>query len=196
MKKWLNKVELEGKLVKLIPMASEHKPALLAAAADGELWNLWYTTVPSAERIDSYVDTKLKGYEDDILLPFVVLDHKTNNIIGSTSYLNAFSQHRRLEIGSTWYAKSYQKTGVNTECKYLLLSHAFEQLKCIAVEFRTHWHNKTSRTAIARLGAKQDGVIRNHRILEDGSYRDSVVFSILESEWPAVKRGLEGKMQR
>lgn len=196
MKKWLNKVTLEGSLVQLVPMNADHKSALLTAAADGKLWNLWYTSVPSHDTIDAYIDSKLRAYEEDTFLPFVVIDKKTNQVIGSTSYLNASAENRRLEIGYTWYAKSYHKTGFNTECKYLLLSHAFQQLNCIAVEFRTHIANEISRAAITRLGAKQDGILRNHRILKDGSYRDSVIFSILESEWADVKVSLEKKMRQ
>jgi RimJ/RimL family protein N-acetyltransferase len=128
--------------------------------------------------------------------PFVVIDKSTNNLIGSTRYCNIEPLHRRLEIGYTWYSKSHQRTGVNTECKYLLLSHAFEDLKCIAVEFRTNWFNYASRTAILRLGAKQDGILRNHRIVSEGNYRDTVVFSIIESEWNIVKKSLEFEMKK
>ena len=129
-------------------------------------------------------------------MPFVVRDHATGDIVGSTRYFNVDADNRRLEIGHTWYAKRVQRTGVNTECKLLLLAHAFEMLRCIAVEFRTHWFNQASRAAIARLGAKQDGVLRNHQLLADGSYRDTVVFSIIESEWPAVKRHLRFQLER
>jgi RimJ/RimL family protein N-acetyltransferase len=129
-------------------------------------------------------------------MPFAVRDNATGDIVGSTRYFNVDAANRRLEIGHTWYAKRAQRTAINTECKLLLLTHAFEKLKCIAVEFRTHWFNHASREAIARLGAKQDGVLRNHQILPDGSYRDTVVFSIIESEWPAVKRQLTFLLER
>ena len=129
-------------------------------------------------------------------MPFVVREKATNKIIGSTRYCNTDEVHQRVEIGYTWYSQSYQRTAMNTECKYLLLSHAFEKLDAIAVEFRTHWHNHKSRAAIARLGAKQDGVLRNHQKSPDGIYRDTVVFSIINLEWPAVKRSLLFKLSK
>jgi len=194
MTKWLNEIELEGSLVKLIPLRRDHREDLLRAAADGELWKLWYTSVPSEKTIDAYINWVLSEWEKDKALPFVVVDKKTNKIIGSTRFCNATPEHRRVELGYTWYAKSFQKTGVNTECKYLLLTHAFDTLDCIAVEFRTHWHNVASRNAIARLGAKQDGVLRNHQIDAEGAIRDTVVFSILRDEWQVVKKSLLFRM--
>ncbi|PWL39580.1 GNAT family N-acetyltransferase [Flagellimonas aquimarina] len=196
MKTWLSPVVLEGKLVKLIPMEGFHIPDLLAAAEDGKLWELWYTSVPSSKTIKSYVNTVLDEQKAGLAMPFVVLDKKTNTVIGSTRYLNVDAKNRRLEIGATWYSQRVQRTGINTECKHLLLTHAFEKLKCIAVEFKTHFHNHTSRNAILRLGAKQEGIIRNHRIDDQGNLRDTVIFSILDSEWKAVKTGLEFKMSR
>lgn len=196
MKKWLEKVELEDELVKLIPLQKEHRSALIRAASDGELWNLWFTSVPSEETIDSYIDFALSEVNNDKALPFIVLDKTTNEVVRSTRFCNATPHHKRLEIGYTWYSKSYQKTGVNTACKHLLLTHAFETLSCIAVEFRTHWHNFSSRNAIARLGAKQDGVLRNHQIDFGGTIRDTVVFSIVREEWPVVKTSLQYKMKR
>ncbi len=196
MTKWLQKTALEGNLVRLEVMETLHKNALIQAAADGELWDLWFTTVPDNKTIDSYIGDALKSYEKDEALPFVIIDKKSNKIVGASRYMNATPAHKRLEIGATWYAKSFQKTGVNTECKYLLLTNAFEQLNCIAVEFRTHSHNHPSITAISRLGAKQDGLLRNHQISADGSLRDTVVFSIVKDEWPAVKKSLEFKMAK
>ncbi|MDC6366172.1 MULTISPECIES: GNAT family N-acetyltransferase [Flavobacteriaceae] len=196
MQTWLSPVTLEGSLVKLIPLQKSHTTDLLDAASDGNLWDLWFTSVPSEKTIEAYIDTALKTQEEDTALPWAVVDKATNKIIGSTRYLNAEGPNRRLEIGATWYAKRVQRTGINTECKYLLLKHAFETLKSIAVEFRTHSHNHASRNAILRLGAKQDGILRNHRIIADGSYRDTVVFSILESEWPTVKTSLEYRMNK
>lgn len=196
MTKWLNEIELEGKLVKLVPMRKLHRNELIQAASDGKLWELWYTLVPSENAIDNHIDSVLVEYSNDRALPFVVIDKASDKIIGSTRFLNVVPSHRRVEIGNTWYAKSYQKTGVNTECKFLLLSHAFEKLNCIAVEFRTHWHNFPSRNAIARLGAKQDGVLRNHQIEPDGALRDTVVYSILRDEWPTIKKSLLFKMER
>ncbi|MGB5264454.1 MAG: GNAT family protein [Lutimonas sp.] len=196
MKKWLNKIELEGNLVKLVPLTENHKEALLLAASDGDLWNLWYTSVPSLKTIDGYIQQALSQKEHGTCYPFVVYHKETGKIIGSTRFCNADQANRRLEIGFTWYAKSHQKTGVNAACKALLLSYAFEELNCIAVQFLTNWYNIQSREAIARLGAKQDGVLRNHRINPDGTYRDSVVFSITELEWPNVKKSLELRMDR
>ncbi|WP_222983002.1 GNAT family N-acetyltransferase [Flagellimonas meishanensis] len=196
MEPWLKPIILEGNLVKLLPLETSHKEALLTAATDGRLWELWYTSVPSAKTIDSYLQTALAEQKNGHSLPFVVVDKKTNSIVGSTRYMNIEALHKRLEIGHTWYAKSAQRTGINTECKYLLLEYAFETLGAIAVEFRTHFHNHASRNAILRLGAKQDGILRNHRIGQNGNLRDTVVFSILNSEWKTVKQGLEFKMNR
>jgi len=196
MKNWLNEITLKGNLVTLIPLRAEHKTALLEASTDGELWNLWYTSVPSNETIDAYIDQAFNDQEAGRALAFAVVDNATQKIIGTTRFCNADNLHHRVEIGYTWYAKSFQKTGVNTECKYLLLTHAFETLQAIAVEFRTHWHNQASRAAIARLGAKQDGVLRNHQKSNDGIYRDTVVFSIINHEWPVVRKSLEYKMEK
>jgi N-acetyltransferase len=192
---WLNEITLEGKLVRLIPLKTEYRSALLEASADGELWKLWFTGVPSIDSIDAYLEYAFSEQAMGRALLFAVVDKQTQKIIGSTRYCNADNVNHRVEIGYTWYAKSYQRTSVNTECKYLLLQHAFENLSAIAVEFRTHWHNLASRAAIARLGAKQDGVLRNHQKSPEGIYRDTVVFSIIDQEWPTVKRGLEYKMQ-
>ncbi|MEZ4773290.1 MAG: GNAT family protein [Bacteroidia bacterium] len=196
MQRWLNKITLSGNFVRLEPLGTEHIPGLIEAAKDGNLWELWYTSVPDAAGTEKYVHKALTEYEQEKSLPFAVIDIKSGKVIGSTRYMNADTVNHRLEIGTTWYAKSYQKTGVNKECKYLLLQYAFEKLGCIAVEFRTHWHNTPSRNAIASLGAKQDGVLRNHLIDSKGNYRDTVVFSILNSEWNAVKTSLEYKLKR
>ena len=196
MKHWLEPTDLDGNIVKLIPLNKLHRKGLLNAASDGNLWELWYTSVPSEKTIFEYIEFALNEQSLKRSLPFVVIEKSTNKIIGSTRYCNAEPKHKRLEIGYTWYAKSAQKTGVNTECKFLLLRHAFENLRAIAVEFRTHWHNFSSRNAILRLGAKQDGVLRNHQIEHDGIIRDTVVFSIIDNEWKAVKKSLEFKMRR
>lgn len=193
---WLYEITLTGQIVTLTPLKREHTNALLEASSDGELWNLWYTSVPNNKTIEAYLDKAFNDQEAGVALLFAVVDNVTQKIIGTTRYCNADNQNNRVEIGYTWYAKSYQRTGVNTECKYLLLSHAFETLNAIAVEFRTHWHNNASRTAIARLGAKQDGVLRNHQKNAEGIYRDTVVFSIIDQEWPTVKKSLEYKMSR
>ena len=194
MNNWLNETILKGNSVHLIPLKAEHQSALLEASSDGELWKLWYTSVPSKDSIDSYLEYAFSEQAAGRALLFAVVDKQTQQIIGSTRYCNADNLNRRVEIGYTWYAKSYQRTGVNTECKYLLLKHAFENLNAIAVEFRTHWHNQASRAAIARLGAKQDGILRNHQKNAEGIYRDTVVFSIIDQEWLTVKKGLEYKM--
>ena len=194
MQNWLYDTVLEGAHVKLIPLTESHADALVTAASDGELWELWFTSVPSKDNVSGYIAFALEEKKAGRSLPFVVINKATEEIIGSTRFCNADTRNQRVEIGYTWYAKSFQKTAVNTECKYLLLSHAFEELSAIAVEFRTHWHNHGSRAAIARLGAKQDGVLRNHQKDAHGRYRDTVVFSIINQEWPAVKMGLEYKL--
>lgn len=196
MTKWLEQIELSGELVTLQPMSSHHADGLIAAASDGKLWELWYTSVPSTQTIDAYIEKALADGAADKALPFVVIDNATQSVIGSTRYFNAEQNHRRLEIGHTWYSKSAQKTGINTQCKWLLLNHAFETLLCGCVQFRTHWHNHASRNAIARLGAKQDGILRNDQVDAAGAFRDTVVFSIIEHEWPAVKQSLAYKMKR
>ena len=191
---WFNDVELATENVKLVPLTMEHKYSLVEAASDGELWKLWFTSVPSAESIADYIYTALDQKAKGLSLPFVVISKSSGKIIGSTRFCNADSVNQRVEIGYTWYSKSYQKTSCNTECKLLLLTHAFESLNAIAVELRTSWHNQASRAAIARLGAKQDGVLRNHQKMPNGSYRDTVVFSIINTEWLSVKAGLEFKL--
>ncbi|MCL6274566.1 GNAT family N-acetyltransferase [Muricauda sp. 2012CJ35-5] len=196
MEPWTKPVALEGKLVKLIPLDLSHQNDLLNAASDGNLWELWFTSVPSAATISKYLNSAFENQQKGLALPFTIIDKKTNKIVGSTRYLNIEAENRRLEIGATWYAKSVQRTGINTECKYLLLQHAFETLGCIAVEFRTHYHNLASRNAILRLGAKQEGILRNHRIDPQGNYRDTVVFSILDNEWKTVKASLEYRMNK
>ncbi len=193
MKKWLFETELIGNNVRLAPMRVSCANDMVRAASDGALWNLKVTSVPSIYTVDNYIKFALDEQAIGNGLPFVIIDKKTDTIIGSTRYCNATPDHRRLEIGYTWYATSYQRTGANTECKLLLLQHAFEVLNCIAVEFRTHIHNEASKNAIQRLGAKQDGILRNHRISSDGSLRDSVVYSITREEWPGVKKALEMK---
>ncbi|WP_420603162.1 GNAT family N-acetyltransferase [Flagellimonas sp.] len=196
MQTWLKPVVLEGNLVKLAPLETTHVAALLEAASDGNLWELWYTSVPSEETVESYVKTALAEQKNGLALPFVIIDKKSGDVVGTTRYLNVDSKNKRVEIGATWYAKRMQRTGINTECKYMLLKHAFETLNTIAVEFRTHFHNHPSRNAILRLGAKQDGILRNHSIDHNGFLRDTVVFSILNSEWPTVKKSLEFKMEK
>jgi RimJ/RimL family protein N-acetyltransferase len=190
----LSPVTLAGILVTLEPLHPDHHDGLVAAASDGRLWELWYTSVPSPESMRADIGRKLAEQAKGTTLPFTVRRTDTGAVVGMTTYLNVDADVPRLEIGSTWTARSAQRTGVNAESKLLLLTHAFEGLGCLAVEFRTHWHNMQSRAAIARLGAKQDGVLRNHRRLPDGSLRDTVVFSILDTEWPAVRSGLRHRL--
>jgi RimJ/RimL family protein N-acetyltransferase len=195
MDRWIEPVTLSGRHATLEPLELHHEGALQAAAADGELWRLWYTSVPAPESTRAYVQTALDMRQRLGAMPFVVRHNADGVIVGSTRFFNVDESNRRLEIGHTWYARRVQRTAVNTECKLLLLTHAFEQLRAIAVEFRTHWFNHASRAAILRLGAKQDGILRNHQRSPDGSYRDTVVFSIVESEWPAVRQHLRFKQE-
>ncbi|MGO4692540.1 GNAT family N-acetyltransferase [Glaciibacter sp. 2TAF33] len=199
---FLNPVTLSGDLVTLEPLSREHRDDLVAAAEDGRLWELWYTSVPRPEGMAAEIDRRLGLLDRQSMLPFTVRLGATagvapgGTICGMTTFMNADAANRRVEIGSTWTSAGVHRTGVNAESKLLMLTHAFETLGCIAVEFRTHWMNQQSRAAIARLGAKQDGVLRNHSRSADGSLRDTVVFSIIESEWPTVKQGLRFRLAR
>ncbi|TMG87626.1 MAG: GNAT family N-acetyltransferase [Betaproteobacteria bacterium] len=193
---FIEPVTLRGKHATVEPLDATHEDALKRAAADGELWELWYTSVAPPDRMGEYIAIALDMRERLGAMPFVVRDSKDGEIVGCTRYFNVDAPNRRLEIGHTWYAKRAQRTAINTECKLMLLAHAFEKLACIAVEFRTHWFNHASREAIARLGAKQDAVLRNHQLMPDGSKRDTVVFSIIDGEWPAVKRHLKFQLER
>lgn len=194
--RFIEPITLRGRHATLEPLGAEHLDGIRAAAADGELWRLWYTSVPAPAKTDDWLAIALSMRNDQGAMPFAVRDNRDGRVVGSTRYFNVDAANRRLEIGHTWYAQRAQRTAINTDCKLLLLTHAFETLGCIAVEFRTHWFNQASRTAIARLGAKQDGVLRNHQLLPDGSKRDTVVFSILDGEWPAVKRHLAFLLER
>ena len=186
---WLEPVTLRGEHARLEPLTPAHRDGLVDAANDGELWKLWYTSVPKAENMEKEITRRLALQSAGTLLPFTVFD-ADGGIAGMTTYMNVDAANRRVEIGSTWYAKRVQRTPLNTQCKLLLLQHAFETLDCIAVEFRTHFFNHQSRRAIERLGAKQDGVLRSHQIAPNGTLRDTVVFSIIASEWPTVKAHL------
>ncbi len=196
MSAWIEPRVLENAHVRLEPLAVEHAAALGEAASDGELWRVWVTSVPTPDAMAGYIDAALAQAADGQGQAFAVRRRADDRIVGCTRYCRADAENRRLEIGWTWYAAGAQRSAVNSACKRLLLGHAFESLQCIAVEFRTHVLNHRSRAAIERLGAKQDGVLRNHRILPDGSYRDTVVYSILESEWPAVRRHLDHQLER
>ena len=187
---------LEGHGVRLEPLAREHHDGLVAAARDGELWNLWFTSVPEPEQAHAYVSAALAGQEAGHMLPWAVRDLATGSVVGTTRYHDIVTSIDRLEIGYTWYARRCQKTHVNTACKRLLLGHAFDELRCAVVGFRTDNFNFASQQAIAGLGAQQDGVIRHHQPRRDGTVRDTVMFSILASEWPDVKRHLELRLAR
>ena len=193
---FIEPVTLKGEHATLEPLEAKHEAALRGAAADGELWRLWYTSVAPPDRIGEYIARALDMRERLGAMPFAVRQNATGEVVGCTRYFNVDATNRRLEIGHTWYSKRAQRTAINTECKLLLLTHAFDVLRCIAVEFRTHWFNHASRVAIERLGAKQDGVLRNHQLLADGSKRDTVVFSIIDGEWPAVRQHLKFQLER
>ncbi|EOA02367.1 acetyltransferase [Herbaspirillum frisingense GSF30] len=193
---FLSPITLKGQFATVEPLHPEHHDALIAAVSDGKLWKLWYTAIPKPETMRAEIERRLHLQQQGSMLPFVIRRNDTGALCGMTTYMNADVANRRVEIGSTWYAASAQRTGINTECKLMMLTHAFEDMHCIAVEFRTHWMNQQSRAAIARLGAKQDGILRNHQRMPDGSYRDTVVFSIIESEWPTVRRHLQFKLGR
>ncbi len=185
---------LEGRRVRLEPLLSRHRDALVAAAADGELWNSKVTIVPSAATVDAYLDEVVAAQAAGHQLPFAIRDRTHDRIVGSTRYRAIDLAHRRLEIGSTWLARSAQRTAINTEAKLLLLAHAFEVLHCQRVELLTDFLNAQSRAAILRLGAVQEGILRKHLVMPDGRERDSVIFSILAGEWPTVKAGLVAKL--
>lgn len=189
-------VPLAGAHVALEPLSPDHVPGLIEAVKDGELWNTWYTRIPSPDGMAHDVESRLARQAAGSVVPWAIRRTDTGALCGMTTYLNVRTENRRLEIGSTWLAASAQRTPINTEAKLLLLTRAFEDLDCIAVEFRTHWHNHQSRAAIARLGAKQDGVLRNHEIWRDGTLRDTVVFSIIKSEWPTVRLALASRLAR
>jgi RimJ/RimL family protein N-acetyltransferase len=187
---------LTGQHARLAPLSQDHLNDLQDAASDGRLWELFFTSVPSPENLMTWFKVATEQRDKGLALPFTVFDQIKNKVIGATRYCNIDSTNKRLEIGYTWYAQSYQRSAINTECKLLLLTHAFETLDCNAVEFRTDWFNQRSQKAIERLGAKRDGVLRSHMILPDGRVRDTVVYSILKHEWAGVKANLEFKLNR
>lgn len=181
--------------VALEPLRREHISEIAAVAADGELGRLWFTAAPAADSVERWVEARLAVQAPDTGLTFVVRRHD-GTLVGSSSYMNVDGANRRLEIGNTWYVASARRTGVNSETKLLMLGHAFDELGCLAVEFRTHFFNMASRAAIERLGAKLDGILRSHQVLPDGSRRDTVVYSILDVEWPAVRNNLRYRLSR
>ena len=193
---WLDPVTLEGEHATLVPLNRSHLDDLAEATKDGELWKLWYTFVPTADDMAGEIDRRLGLQEAGSMLPFTTIENATGQAVGMTTYMNIDAASKRVEIGSTWNRKRVQRGPMNTECKFMLLRHAFETLDCIAVEFRTHFFNHQSRGAIERLGAKLDGVLRNHMVMADGSFRDTCCYSIIASEWPTVKTHLSYQMSR
>lgn len=189
-------ITLTGRHATLVPLSYAHCDDLIVAVKDGELWNLWYTIIPTPDKMRGLIEKRLDQQAKGVWLPFAVIDNTTHSAIGVTSYLNIDSDNRRVEIGGTWYRKSAQRSPINTECKLMLLSHAFEKLSCIAVEFRTSFFNHQSRAGIERLGAKLDGILRSHQVMPNGTLRDTCVYSITAAEWPAVKAHLTHQMHK
>ena len=186
---WLEPVTLSGPHARLEPLSHQHLEGLTKAVKDGELWKLWYTFIPPPENMGKEIERRLSLQRAGSMLPFTVFD-ANGHIAGMTTYMNVDAANRRVEIGSTWYARRVQRSALNTQCKLLLLAHAFDKLDCIAVEFRTHFFNHQSRQGIERLGAKLDGILRNHQVATNGTLRDTAVYSIIASEWPTVRAHL------
>jgi RimJ/RimL family protein N-acetyltransferase len=191
---WPEPITLRGEHVTLEPLSLQRHDELVEAASDGELWKLWYTFIPTPDQMKADIEKRLEQQSKGSMLPFAVISADTGKAVGMTSYMNIDAEQRRVEIGSTWYRQSVQRSALNTECKLMLLTHAFEQLDCIAVEFRTHFFNHQSRRAIERLGAKLDGILRNHRRATDGTLRDTCVYSIIANEWPTVRSHLRHQL--
>jgi RimJ/RimL family protein N-acetyltransferase len=189
-------VVIEGRGIRLEPLREDHANALAAAAADGKLWELWFTAVPAPEKTRDYIADALKGQRDGIMLPWIVREISSDTVIGSTRYHDIVPAVERVEIGYTWYSQSRWRSNVNTTCKLLLLTHAFDTLGCKCVGLRTDNFNFRSQRAIEALGAKKDGVIRHHAARRDGTVRDTVMYSILLEEWRDVKRHLELRLAR
>jgi RimJ/RimL family protein N-acetyltransferase len=192
---FLQPVRLSGRHATLAPLSMQHFDGLVEAARDGELWRLWYTAVPAPDKMAAEIERRLSLLARDAMLPFTVLDAE-GRVAGMTTYMNVDGANRRVEIGSTWYAQRVQRSPLNTECKLMLLTHAFDALDCIAVEFRTHRLNTQSRRAIERLGAQLDGMLRSHQISPNGSLRDTAVYSIIAAEWPTVRAHLQFQLER
>ncbi len=192
---WATPVTLHGEHASLVPLAPRHADHLAAASADGELYRLWYTWIPAPDQVGEEIQRRLSLQDDGSMVPFAVLD-ASGRAVGMTTYMNIDHTAKRLEIGSTWYARSAQRGPLNTECKLMLLRHAFEALDAIAVEFRTHALNHQSRRAIERLGAKLDGVLRSHLVMANGTVRDTAVYSIIAGEWPAVRANLTWQLEK
>ncbi len=193
---WLKPVTLKNDHAVLEPLDRRHELDLIEAARDGELWNLWYTNVPTDTDMGKEIDRRIDLQTTGSMLPFAVIEPSSGKAVGMTTYMAADAINHRLEIGYTWYRKNVQRTALNTNCKLLLLTHAFEKLDCIAVEFRTHIFNQASRRGIERLGAKLDGILRSHQIAKNGTLRDTCVYSITAAEWPTVKGNLMWLLSR
>jgi RimJ/RimL family protein N-acetyltransferase len=193
---WPEPITLRGTHAILEPLSQTHHGDLVEAVQDGELWKLWFTVIPEPSQMKAEIERRLERQSKGGMLPFAVRDAGTGKVVGMTSYWNVDQAHWRVEIGGTWYRKSMQRTPLNTECKLLLLTHAFETLNCICVELRTHFFNHASRRAIERLGAKLDGVLRNNQVLPNGTLRDTCAYSIIVSEWPVVKGHLSWMLTR
>jgi N-acetyltransferase len=192
---FIDPVSLIGRYVSLVPLTYSHHDDLVEAVKDGELWSLWYTKIPAPEGLRAEIDRRLDLQRQGSMLAFAVIEQSTQQAVGMTTFMHIDALNRRVEIGSTWYRRRVQRSALNTECKLLLLTHAFERLNCIAVEFRTHFFNMQSRAAIERLGAKLDGILRQHQFASNGTLRDTCVYSILDREWPAVKSHLTHRLQ-
>jgi N-acetyltransferase len=192
---WPAAITLTGTHARLEPLSLDHLQGLSDAVRDGELWKLWYTFIPAPEAMHAEIKRRLDLQAKGSMLPFATRD-ATGKLVGMTTYMNIDAAHKRVEIGSTWTAQSAQRGPFNTECKLMLLTHAFEALGCIAVEFRTHYFNQQSRRAIERLGAKLDGILRNHQRASNGTLRDTAVYSIIDSEWPTVKAHLRWQLDK
>ena len=191
----LEPITLAGTHASLVPLSPTHETALVEAVRDGELWRLWYTTVPSPDDMAREIERRLALFTTGAMQPFTVLD-AAGAPVGMTTYMNIDAVYQRVEIGSTWHAARVQRTPLNTECKLMLLTHAFETLQCIAVEFRTHVMNTQSRRAIERIGAKLDGILRQHMRMPNGTLRDTCVYSILDNEWPTVRAHLQWQLAK
>ena len=193
-------VTLTGQYATLVPLVTEHHDDLVEAVLDGELWRLWYTAIPTPQGVAAEITRRLGLQDQGAMLPFAVIENATGKAVGLTTYMNIDNGNRRVEIGSTWYRRRVQRTALNTECKLLLLQHAFEQLQCIAVEFRTHFFNQQSRDGIERLGAKLDGVLRSHQVNPHpdakGTLRDTCVYSVTAPEWPTVRAHLNYQLSK
>lgn len=193
---WLEPVTLSSPRARLELLDHRHESELIEAVKDGELWRLWFTSVPPPEKMAAEIDRRLGLFAAGTMLPFAVIDVGNGKAVGMTTFLNVDAVNKRVEIGATWYRRSVQRTDLNTDCKLLLLTHAFERLDCIAVEFRTHFFNHASRRGIERLGAKLDGILRSHQRATDGTLRDTCVYSIIASEWTTVKSHLSYQLSK